>query len=176
MIWGLADSVAPKGKLSVDEFFVALKLIALAQCKLAVDLASLSKSCALPVVGSVKPEAVLPEAAAKEGGAEAATVAAGDAPAFAKELSLPVEDVVAYQTLWSEPVKTASFVAAGNAVKFLQTSKLPVQQLRAIWTLSDTVAPKGKLRKFISLNNISYMLRYLYEKPPHNNRTCGHVV
>ena len=26
---------------------------------------------------------------------------------------------------------------------------------------------------FVSFNNISNMLRYLYEKPPHNNRKCG---
>ena len=26
---------------------------------------------------------------------------------------------------------------------------------------------------FIRLNNISNMLRYVYEKPPHNNRKCG---
>ena len=47
-IWNLADITVPKGQLDVDEFFVALKLIALAQCKLPVSRASLSTRCALP--------------------------------------------------------------------------------------------------------------------------------
>ena len=52
-IWGLADATAPKGKLNADEFFVALKLIALAQNKLPVSLDSLPMSCPLPSVGAV---------------------------------------------------------------------------------------------------------------------------
>ena len=31
-------------------------------------------------------------------------------------------------------------------------------------------------RNLISFNHISYVLRYVYEKPPHNNRKCGHTV
>ena len=152
LIWGMADAAAPKGKLDVNEFFVALKLIALAQNKLPVSLGSLPKSCPLPSVGAAPEAALKGDATTWKGAATAAAVVSAEAsqadpegPAFAKELNLSASDVEVYKTLWSEVPKTSGFVAAGNAVKFLQTSKLPTQQLRGVWTLSDTVAPKGKL-------------------------------
>ena len=51
-IWGLSDTVAPKGKLSKDEFFRAAKLVALQQAGRGADVAKLSEVCPLPKLGS----------------------------------------------------------------------------------------------------------------------------
>ena len=46
------------------------------------------------------------------------------------------------------------------------------RQRRAAGLVRVSIAPIS-LRNFIGLNNISIIVRYLYEKPPHNNRKCG---
>ena len=51
-IWGLADTASPKGKLSQQEFFVALKLVAMAQAGQTVAVAGIGRKLPLPEIGS----------------------------------------------------------------------------------------------------------------------------
>jgi hypothetical protein len=125
-IWGLADTLRPKGKLSKREFYTALKLMALAQAGKPVDVSALTLKVALPRVGS------------------AVNIQASDSNVEA-ELALTADDLKIYQTLWGEVDAPGGFVAAGTAVRFFQTSGLDQKILRTIWGLSDTLLPKGKL-------------------------------
>ena len=52
----------------------------------------------------------------------------------------------------------------------------PVQQFQNNATGSASPHKRGariSSHNFISFNNIANILRYLYEKPPHNSRKCG---
>ena len=73
-VWTLADSAKPKGSLTEDEFFTALKLVAVAQQSGAVSLDGLATPCPLPKVTGVD---AAPVAKADAGAKDTAT----DAPA-----------------------------------------------------------------------------------------------
>ena len=143
MIWGASDTSAPKGQLNKEEFFGALKLIAVKQ----------NGGALAPTAFSLAGQP-LPKLGANKGGddggdaaAPAAAPAAGDLPAIAKTLALSADDLAFYEDLWSKAPTDSGFLAAGGAVKFLGYSRLPMDDLKAIWGLSDKIAPKGKLCK-----------------------------
>lgn len=127
-IWKLSDSAAPKGKLTKPEFCTALALIALVQRGKAATLASLAAARAaqetLLVPKFQTNNITVPKSALSE------------------------RNAAAFKQLWAEAsagTQTAGLVSGKVAVTFFQTSGLPVATLRSIWTLCDTVPPKGKL-------------------------------
>eukprot|EP00729_Bicosta_minor_P009085 gene9085-26819_t len=155
-IWTLSDTLPPKGKLSQAEFNSALKLIAAAQAGMKVDVAALRSDAPLPRVGSraaaMTSSASSPSAASR---ASSSTVAASTP----LSLGLGASDVQAYGELWrkawGDPVPAAGsagstqtqllLLPASKAAGFFQSSGLGNKALQAIWRLSDTLPPKGKL-------------------------------
>lgn len=132
-VWSMSDTATPKGQLDKNEFFVACKLIALAQSGAKLDASlDLSARTPLPKIASY----------AKDGGGGSQSVSA-----VATKLGLSKSDVDAYSKLWSEADTTNDLFPAGAAVKFLGTSGLPQEQLRTIWSMSDTDTPRGQLDK-----------------------------
>ena len=149
-IWTLSDKDVPKGKLSKDEFYTALKLVAMKQSGGEIGLAGIGAKTALPKLGSnpegtVAAETVAPVAKVESSGGDAD--AAPILSEHAKKLCLSGGDVKRYDALWEEAGTTDGFLAAGAAVKFLGTSGLPQADLGKIWGMSDYLAPKGKLSK-----------------------------
>jgi len=146
MIWGASDRSAPKGQLSKEEFFGACKLIAVKQNGGALGPAAFALAGQpLPKLGGggggdapAAPAATAPAPAA---------AAAGELSAIAKTLALSADDIAFYDSLWGKAPTDSGFLAAGGAVKFLGYSRLPMDDLKAIWSLSDKIAPKGKLCK-----------------------------
>ena len=129
-IWRLSDTVLPKGKLSRAEFYTALKLISLSQNGKPATTANLRvKGVKLPTF--------------REGGKDGVV--------------MKVSEAAVYQQLWSESSSgtvsaggadpSASWLSSANAVRFFQTSGLGMPVLRKIWTLSDTVQPRGSLSR-----------------------------
>jgi len=138
-IWSLADRSAPKGRLSVNEFFMALKLIALAQNKQPVGLESLTESCPLPVMAS-------PVAAAGQHAGVQVTAL----------LNLSEDDAAVYHQLWVEADPVDNAVVATSAVGFLKSSRLPTQDLRRIWALTAGKKPAlGKDDFFAALKLVA---------------------
>eukprot|EP00038_Savillea_parva_P029234 m.69696 g.69696 ORF g.69696 m.69696 type:complete len:1225 (+) comp8601_c0_seq1:40-3714(+) len=132
-IWGLSDTETPRGQLDKDEFFLACKLVAMAQAGKALDDPSLrSQPTALPKLGSLAPGA---HGSGDDGGL----------PHIARDLGLSAQHVAAYEKLWMAADTHGGFLAAGAAVKFLGTSGLDQSTLREIWELADTDVPRGRL-------------------------------
>lgn len=140
-IWSLADHAVPRGQLDKDEFFLACKLVAMAQVGLAVDGDGVDRAAAtpLPRLGSCPGTAVAPAAAAD--------LNDPDLPHIAKTLGLQRSDVEHYNRLWIEADTNGGYLAAGAAVAFLGTSGLDKPLLRTIWSLADTGTPRGQLDK-----------------------------
>eukprot|EP00039_Didymoeca_costata_P010743 m.145398 g.145398 ORF g.145398 m.145398 type:complete len:1078 (+) comp14945_c1_seq1:142-3375(+) len=132
IVWDKADKDAPKGKLSEDEFYLALKLVALKQSGESLD--NVSKPTPLPKIGTIDPSAAPPAAST--------SAPTPELPAIAKTLGLSADDVTAYETLWTKAATVDGFLPGGAAIKVLGASGLPQADLKTIW---DVSASNGKL-------------------------------
>jgi hypothetical protein len=132
-IWSLSDTGTPRGQLDKDEFFLACKLVAMAQAGLPLEGGDRSAHTPLPKLGVSRGQPQ-PHEPAEEG-----------LPHIASTLGLSASDVVAYEKLWQSADADGGFLSAGAAVKFLGTSGLGKAALREIWEMSDTDVPRGKL-------------------------------
>eukprot|EP00039_Didymoeca_costata_P007885 m.104836 g.104836 ORF g.104836 m.104836 type:complete len:1742 (-) comp13860_c1_seq2:37-5262(-) len=133
-IWGLSDVKPPKGKLSQDEFYCALKLVALAQASKPVTRDALNTpSIPLPRVGSQK-------------NSKPATDEKTESEQL-KDLAISETDLEVYTKLWDEARVGNTQIPANKVVTFFQSSKLSTSTLRLVWKLSNTLPPKGSLSK-----------------------------
>jgi hypothetical protein len=137
-IWSLADYQEPRGQLDKDEFFVACKLVAMAQAGLPFDGGATAEVTPLPKFGGHDDDT---------NGDDNEGAGGGGLPHIATKLGLSKSDVAAYNKLWAEADTNSGYLNAGAAVKFLGTSGLAKQVLSDIWTMSDTGAPRGQLDK-----------------------------
>ena len=117
-VWEEADMVEPLGELNKDEFFNAIKMIALAQVGLESSMGNLKAKAPLPFVQGMPDRS---------------------------RLALSEDNFGAYSTWWADISKGATSLDASTAVSFFQTSGLDNVVLKQVWDDSDMVEPHGEL-------------------------------
>lgn len=134
-IWHLADAAPHDGKLTRDEFFKALKMIALRQAGLPATEETMGTQTGLPMLEGITLGSTRPEL-----------------PAIASTLGLTAQQCTAYESLWAATEKigehthrgAVEFVSPPAAVALFNRSGLAKEELSFIWRLAD-LEPRGKL-------------------------------
>mmetsp|Transcript_15393 Transcript_15393/g.26967 ORF Transcript_15393/g.26967 Transcript_15393/m.26967 type:complete len:1033 (+) Transcript_15393:189-3287(+) len=165
LIWGLADH-EKKGYVNKEEFFVALRLVGLAQRGADLSLSGLRNFKGiqlLPVIlpPSAVPPPAIPSAEAATPGGASVPGAAGGAKANPALWQVSREQFAEYENLFKQ-VDTArhGHIDGKQAVAFFSVSQLPRNTLRKIWALAD-VTKDGKLdvNEFRNAFHLVFLLR-----------------
>eukprot|EP00126_Sphaerothecum_destruens_P011312 Sdes_comp20896_c0_seq1m18033 len=140
-VWALSDT-KNAGFLDKSQFFVALKLISLAQKKEELALKSLSLPTSLPIFSTIASSS--PSSQSIKTSPEKPTPASSSAPLFSWKISEAQRQK--YENHFTSLSPVHGFVSGEAARNFLLESKLPPPILLKIWELSDLDAD-GKFTK-----------------------------